>query len=145
MSIWQYMRQAMHTLFSWNIFNLMIGAWLATRGKFWQGFASQNIGWAGINLGIAIFASISTDRRIKKMPDPLDPAVTTKEKRNFQRILWINTGLDVLYMWGGWRFAREQGRKDQRLRGVGYGIVLQGLLLFWFDLIQVLRLPRKVR
>jgi len=58
------------------------------------------------------------------------------------RLLWLNTGLDVGYMivgatlaLTGWILGRRQGPM-----GAGMGIVLQGLALFVFDLRFVLAL-----
>ena len=44
-------------------------------------------------------------------------------------------------MLGGFIFARTKGAADEKLRGQGWGIVLQGLFLFKFDLIHALLAP----
>ena len=54
----------------------------------------------------------------------------------------VNTGLDVLYVLGGWRAMRGRGSADTRWRGRGLGIVLQGGFLFFFDLLNALALRR---
>jgi hypothetical protein len=95
-----------------------------SRRPFWIGFGQQAIGWGLIDALIALIAGRSAARSING--------------RTLRRILLINAGLDVLYMLGGFLFARTKGAADDKLRGQGWGIVLQGLFLFKFDLIHAL-------
>jgi hypothetical protein len=95
-----------------------------SRRPFWIGFGQQAIGWGLIDALIALIAGRSAARSING--------------RTLRRILLINAGLDVLYMLGGFLFARTKGAADDKRRGQGWGIVLQGLFLFNFDLIHAL-------
>lgn len=142
MNIWQFNEMLLRRLLAWNIPNVAAGLWLLQRAGFWQGFGSQSIGWGFINLGIATVGRAVTRRRLAALDDPYVTDVMVKETRNLRRILWVNTGLDVLYMLGGWQFARTQGHHNQWRRGAGWGIVLQGWLLFVFDLIHAWLLSR---
>ena len=95
-----------------------------SRRPFWIGFGQQAIGWGLIDALIALVAGRSASRSFSSS--------------TLRRILLINAGLDVLYMLGGFIFARTKGATDEKLRGQGWGIVLQGLFLFKFDLIHAL-------
>jgi hypothetical protein len=92
-----------------------------SRRPFWIGFGQQAIGWGVIDALIALFAGRSTSRSFSG--------------QTLRRILLFNAALDVLYMLGGFILARTKGATDDKLRGQGWGIVLQGLFLFKFDLI----------
>jgi hypothetical protein len=109
-------------LFLWGALSTIGGVILQfSRRPFWIGFGQQAIGWGVIDALIALAAGRSTSRSFS--------AATLR------RVLFINAALDVLYMLGGFLFARTRGAADEKLRGQGWGIVLQGLFLFKFDLI----------
>jgi hypothetical protein len=69
-----------------------------------------------------------------------------REARNIRAFLWLNAGLDILYMLGGWSWARRAAQKGGRnaefQRGMGMGIVVQGGLLLIWDVINALIVPR---
>ncbi len=142
MSIWQFNSLLSNRLRNWNLLNMLVGGALLLAKPFWRGFGSQNIGWGVINLAIAFFGNYFTQQRYEKLDDPLQSAIQAKEARNLRRILWINTGLDVLYMLGGYRLVQTRGAQDERWRGMGWGIILQGVLLFVFDLIHARAVPQ---
>jgi hypothetical protein len=98
-----------------------------TRVPFWRGVGQQAIGWGVIDALIALIAGRSTARSFS------GPTL--------RRILPINAALDVLYVLGGFIFAHTKGATDEKMRGQGWGIVLQGLFLFKFDLIHGLLVP----
>jgi hypothetical protein len=140
-TIWEFNQTLSRRLFSWNLINILTGIWLTRRGGFWRGIGSQSIGWGIINMAIAIFGSQATARRHDRLDNPDAPKILTRESRNLRWILGINAGLDILYMYGGWRLVRGRGLKNTSLRGVGSGIILQGLLLFIFDTTQAQQVP----
>ena len=82
-------------------------------------YHQMNIGWNLINAGLASHAL--TNHK------PVKP-------QKMANIFWINAGLDVLYMAGGY-WLKSQGIKDQNLQWVGWGnsIMIQGGFLFVFD------------
>ena len=98
-----------------------------TRQPFWIGVGQQAIGWGAIDALIALFAGRASAKSFSG--------------RTLRRILLFNAGLDVLYMLGGLILARTRGATDDKRRGQGRGIVLQGLFLFKFDLIHGLLVP----
>lgn len=141
MNIWQFSEALSQRLLSWNIVNVFIGLILSLLKPFWRGVGSQSIGWGIINIAIAVAGGSVAKKRSQNQPDPLAPDVISKEARNLRRILWINTFLDVLYVLGGLRLSRTCGKNDDLWRGIGIGIVIQGALLFVFDLIHARIVP----
>lgn len=146
MTIWQFSEQVSRRLLAWNVLNflagvaLMLGAPMTPQPARRRGLASQFMGWAVINIGIAVFGSLATNRRRASLSGPDAPEVTAREARNLSRLLWINAGLDVLYMIGGARLLRNA---RPMLSGVGEGIIYQGLFLLIFDVIHALRVAKR--
>jgi Family of unknown function (DUF6992) len=115
-------------LLLWGALSTIGGAILQFNHRpFWIGVGQQAIGWGLIDALIAIIAGRSTPRSLSS--------------QTLRRILLINAALDTLYMLGGFLFARTKGATNEKLRGQGWGIVLQGLFLFKFDLIHALLVP----
>ena len=128
MSVQPFTQTIMRRLLRWGALSTVGGVLLHfTRQPFWIGVGQQAIGWGIIDALIALFAGRSTSKSFSG--------------RTLRRVLLINTGLDVLYMLGGFIFARTRGANDEKQRGQGWGIVLQGLFLFKFDLIHALLAP----
>ena len=92
-----------------------------TRQPFWTGVGQQAIGWGAIDALIALFAGRAS--------------ATALGGKTLRRILLFNAGLDALYVLGGLFLAHTRGATDDKRRGQGWGIVVQGLFLFKFDLI----------
>ena len=112
-------------LLLWGALSISGGVLLHfTRQPFWIGVGQQAIGWGVIDALIALFAGRAS--------------VTSFGGTTLRRILLFNAGLDVLYVLGGFILARTKGATDEKLRGQGWGIVVQGLFLFKFDLIHAL-------
>ncbi len=137
MNIWQFNALVTRRLFGWNVINFIVGLVLGRSSDTVQrGIGSQAVGWAVINFAIAIFGGRATQKRAVK-PDAMEAATLAKESRNLRRLLWLNAGLDVGYMLGGWWFANREVARPFR-RGMGIGIVIQGALLFVFDVVHAL-------
>ncbi|MCU0464779.1 MAG: hypothetical protein MUF38_09440 [Anaerolineae bacterium] len=131
--IWAFQERVSTLLFNWNAANIAVGLMAGRRGGFWRGFGGQAVGWGVINWAIAVVGSHFGRKRRAELPDPDSPAVFEKEKTNLRNILWVNWGLDLLYIWGGWRFLRGAKPNESVRAGTGAGIMVQGLLLFIFD------------
>jgi hypothetical protein len=115
----------MRRLLLWGVLSTLGGVLLQfSRKPFWIGVGQQAIGWGVIDALIALVAGRATSQSFSS--------------QTLRRILLINAALDVLYMLGGFILARTKGTTDEKLRGQGWGIVLQGLFLFKFDLIHTL-------
>lgn len=141
MNIWNFQRTLNQRLLRINIVNAIIGLSLARRKGLIKGIGAQAVGWAIINIAIAVVGGELTRRRLDNLESPNAPHIQHKEKRNLRNILLINCCLNPLYILGGWRFARS--RKSGFMRGNGYGIMLQGALLACFDIYHVRQLLRE--
>jgi D-alanyl-lipoteichoic acid acyltransferase DltB (MBOAT superfamily) len=138
--IWNFQTQLTRRLSYWSIASIAIGLPLLSVDLFWRGVGIQFIVWGAIDLLIAIFGSRSASRRKARLsPDELlDTA--PKETANLKRILLINTALDVFYVAGGIALIFTLGADNHEWRGHGWGIIMQGGFLFFFDLIHALKL-----
>ena len=131
MSTQAFTQTIIRRLLRWGALSAIGGVLLQfSRRPFWIGFGQQAIGWGLIDALIALFAGRSTSRSFSG--------------KTLRRILLFNAALDVLYILGGFSFARTKGTTDEKLRGQGWGIVLQGLFLFKFDLIHGLLMPNEL-
>lgn len=130
-------RQQLRNLATWGGANVISGAgiWLSST-KENKAFYGMNAAWGAINLAIA---GVSY-RQLNKAPN------TDELKHNIklQKILLINTGLDVLYIGAG-AWMLNQGRQQENLQWIGGGqsIIIQGLFLAGFDLYYFSRYRRQ--
>ena len=148
--IWDLQDALTRRLLLWSALSVTAGAGLLLFGDaFWRGFGLQALVWGVIDAGIAIFGRRGADRRLSRQisegADLRDLA--EREAQNLRRLLWINTGLDVLYVAGGIALvntlgASSLGPSAAFARGNGWGIVVQGAFLFLFDLLHALAVPR---
>lgn len=143
MTIWEFQDNLSTTLQGWAASSIGSGIMMSASDEdVVRGMGEQFAGWGAVNMAIATFGKRSAARR-RQEPDALSPAVMAKEQRNLGRLLWINAGLDVLYVLGGLRVVQTKGAEDARWRGRGWGIVVQGGFLFFFDVIQAVALGRR--
>lgn len=126
-------KTGMIVLSSWAGLNLITG--IAGNFKYQSEskyFFQMNAAWNVVNLGIAAFGFAGVSNAI------LDVSTDYmfQEMRNFDRILLINAGLDLIYMGVG-SYMLKKGLKENKSRFIGYGrsIILQGGFLFLFDAI----------
>lgn len=125
------------TLGGWAGANIATGSWqaLSARSSEVQRYMGyQALGWGAVNGTIAGIGALMARRQRSHPKD------WTKERRRMRRILWINAGLDVGYMAAGALLASQ---RDMRLRGTGYGIMLQGGGLLVIDAWHALRLRER--
>lgn len=132
----QQQRTAMLVLGGWAVGNIGAGLYLRSQREGTDRyFHEMNALWNTVNLGIATFAYLSirhTD------PAALSLYSSLEEHYSFQKILLLNTGLDVGYLLGGAWLIERSRRPDvnsDRLKGYGRSILLQGSFLFAFDLV----------
>ncbi len=140
MTIWEFQHTLSRRLLKWSGVSAALGLIMSLMGRFWNGVGSQFIGWAAVNAAIAVGGNfVSQQRRVREADSAL-PKGMMREASKLQRLLWINAVLDIFYMLGGlWLLGR--GREKPRLRGIGLGILLQGLSLFVFDIIHARQVP----
>ena len=133
----QRQRTAMTILGTWAIGNMATGALLQGRSEGESKYFHQmNIGWNAVNLAIAGVGYLG----LRKL-DPYGMGLyeSLNSHYGFQKVLLFNSGLDIGYMLGGAYLierskSRPTGTKQDRLKGFGQSIVLQGAFLFLFDL-----------
>ena len=133
MNIWQFQKIVTQRLQQWagaSIFLGMIMQWPANKTA--RGIGVQFVGWGLINAAIAFFGQRATQKR-QQQANAHTLITLTRETKNLRRLLWVNSGLDLFYMAGGWWLARRRGRDSLHWRGQGIGIMLQGGFLFLFD------------
>jgi len=98
----------------------LLGLW-RTQDGFWRPFWFMTGVWGLVNAAIAYGGWLGAE---------LEPA-------GLRRLLWINAGLDTLYIAAGLGLWR---RPEPRLRGFGLAIACQGIFLLGFDLFHALRI-----
>jgi esterase/lipase len=142
MMIWDFQDALSRRLLLWSTLSVAVGAVLLWTGsEFWRGFGLQALVWGLIDGAIAGFGRRNAARR--RARGPYSAEALAREAANMRRILWINTGLDVLYVTGGLILAFTAAPQNLFVIGNGWGIVVQGGFLFFFDLIHVFAVPRK--
>lgn len=135
--IWKFESDLTRRLLTWSVLSLLSGLYLwFTANEFGRGFGIQAILWGAVDAAIAV-VGVRTAARRKSTADPM------KEALFIRKVLWVNFGLDVLYILGG--FWVIQSYTELFWQGTGWGIVLQGTFLFFFDLIHALRVPIEVQ
>ena len=138
--IWNFQSQLTRRLTIWSLASIAFGLPLLSVSPFWRGVGIQFIVWGVIDLLIAQFGATSAKRRKARLtPDDLADA-TPKESANLKRILLINAALEVLYVAGGSAPSLTFGADNPEWRGHGWGIIVQGGFLFFFDLFHALKL-----
>jgi carboxylesterase len=145
--IWDFQDALTRRLLLWSAASVVAGVTLLLWGDaFWRGVGLQAVAWGAIDAGIALAGRRSANKRVLKQAEKAANAAelaefAAREAHSLRRLLWINTGLDVLYVAGGAALALTLGRSDEFARGNGWGIVVQGGFLFLFDLLHALTVP----
>ena len=133
-NFYQYQQRCLSLLLGWSFLSMITGLVMQFNPKpFWKQFGLQALVWGAIDALLAAFGLRSANQKENRYTiGKLSFHDETKEAQSFYRILLINTGLDVLYVAGGvWLMQRFKARADRR--GMGLGILVQGLWLFLFD------------
>jgi hypothetical protein len=125
-------KSGMIVLGSWASLNILSGLagnhFMNGEGKY---FFQMNAAWNLVNLGIAgfgLFNAMNASLSIEELE-------MVQEMRKLDRILLINSGLDVLYIATG-AYLLNRGISKSSARQIGYGrsLMLQGGFLLLFDL-----------
>jgi hypothetical protein len=133
--VWKFESDLTNRLLVWSALSLLCGLylWFATN-EFGRGFGIQAAAWGLVDAVIAVFGARSAAQR-EFTADPKNEALFIR------RVLWFNFGLDILYVIGGGFISMWGGLFWQ---GTGWGIVVQGLFLFFFDLFHAIKTPVEV-
>lgn len=136
-------RVGMGILAGWSFGNIATGAmgWAGSEGEQLY-FHQMNVFWNTVNLGIAAFGMYNA---LREQPDESDAPSILRRSQKTERILLINTFLDIGYVGAGVGalMVGNRGADQADLwRGYGKSLILQGGFLFLFDLI-LYRLHRR--
>jgi len=144
--IWDFQDTLSRRLLLWSALSVAAGALLLLAGgDFWRGFGVQALAWGAIDAAIALFGQRAAAKRRARGPHTAEALAerATTEGAPLRRLLWINTGLDVLYVAGGLVLLYTIGAQNPFAAGNGWGIIVQGGFLFVFDLLHALAVPRQ--
>ncbi|MCA1801581.1 MAG: hypothetical protein LC662_03880 [Rhodothermaceae bacterium] len=119
---------AMAVLLGWGLVNMAAGTAVSLGSRDYRNFGYMTAGWGLVNAGIAAFSLYSGP--------PFDPASVTiadylRDEQLFNRILAMNSGLNVAYIGVGASMARWGS--SSRIRQFGSAIIFQGAFLMAFD------------
>jgi hypothetical protein len=132
----QLNRQGMTVLGGWAIGNIGYSGirYFGTTGRA-RGFHEMNVMWNAVNLGIAGLGYLGSS---PAGADSLGLAASVAEQAKMEKVLLFNAGLDIGYILGGLylreRSLRATPRWQDRMRGWGNSVVLQGGFLLAFDI-----------
>lgn len=94
-----------------------------------RSFGGMTAAWAAVNLLIALFALRGVRRKRRQSTDS---AIVQQWARQLVRLLWINVGLDCIYILAGIGLIVWEPT-SQMLNGLGWAVVIQGAFLLVFD------------
>jgi hypothetical protein len=131
----QLNKTGMTVLGSWALGNMAVsGIALNNSSGATRSFHQMNIGWNAVNLAIAGFGYYGSLNGASN----LGLAQSIEEHESIKRILLFNAGLDLAYMAGG-AYLLERAKNDleqqDRLKGFGRSVIMNGAFLFVFDLV----------
>ncbi|WP_238395677.1 DUF6992 family protein [Pontibacter pudoricolor] len=131
----EILKIGMIVLGGWALLNILIGSFRlmkATRNK--RFFFQMNIYWNIVNM---IIASVALYSLLTQVPATQSLAESIKLHDWYKKILYLNIGLDVAYLFlGQWLKVRSKtSPKTEQLLGWGQSIVLQGLFLLVLDIV----------
>ncbi len=127
-------KNAMIALGGWSAANLIYSgiATGQTTGTT-RYFHQMNVMWGGINLGLAALSYIGL-----KNKDGLSLVQSLKQQAGIEKTYMFNAGLDVAYIASG-LYLKERAKSNvkisnqQKLKGYGESIILQGAALLVLD------------
>ena len=141
MNIWDFQTRLTRRLLAWSALSVLFATLtFFSADLFLRGLCIQFFVWGVIDGAIAIFGEKFSAKKNLRIQESASTENEAKESRWLSRILWINTGLDVLYILGGVWLIQSWGAESPLWRGHGAGIVVQGGFLFLFDLFHAVAL-----
>ncbi|MFN7017747.1 MAG: DUF6992 family protein [Fimbriimonadales bacterium] len=137
-----YQSQMMKQLLFWAGLCLGIALPMLFSSREWvRAFGGMTAGWSVVNALIALLALLGIRR---KRAQNADEATTRQWMHQLVRLLWINVGLDVLYIIVGIGLT-AWSRESRMLNAFGWAVIIQGAFLLVFDCWHAARLPKRVR
>jgi hypothetical protein len=134
MNIRDFSTRLTRRLLVWSALSVLVSTLTVfSADPFLRGLAIQFFVWGIIDGAIAIFGARVSAKKKLKVQGSASAENEAKVSHWLSRILWVNTGLDVLYILGGVWLMQTWGTDSALWRGHGAGIVIQGGFLFFFD------------
>jgi hypothetical protein len=134
MSIFPFQTSLTRRLLIWAIASMVVSVpMILSVNLLLRGIGIQFLAWGAVDAAIAVFGMRMSAKKQAQVQESERVAVEAKEARWLERVLWVNTCLDVLYVLGGAWLAQTLGAESVLWRGHGIGIVIQGGFLFIFD------------
>lgn len=127
-------KKGMIFLGSWATLNIFSGSagYFLSEGEV-KYIHQMNAGWNLVNVGIAGLALHSLSH---SDASSISYSEAQSKLQNLDKILLLNTGLDVGYMaTGAWLWERGIRKDSRRLIGYGKSLIIQGGFLLAFDLV----------
>ena len=129
-----HQKTGMIILGSWGLGNALTGGIVGLRANGENKYFHQmNLGWGLVNAAIAGFGYYSAARMGSDISGTLD---LLQANQSLQKTLLVNAGLDVAYLMGGLYLMERSRRPDvnqERLKGFGKSVIMQGAFLLVFD------------
>jgi hypothetical protein len=128
-------QQHLYVLGAWAGANIVQGTISASNTTGSARYLHQmNTYWNTVNLAIAGLGIWALKMQLNQA---ITPAGLMKEQKTVEKLLLLNTGLDVAYIMTG-LYMKEKGLRLNNDRNTGFGnsLVLQGSFLLVLDLVQ---------
>jgi len=128
-------QQHLYVLGAWAGANIVQGTISASNTTGSARYLHQmNAYWNTVNLAIAGLGIWALKMQLNQA---ITPAGLMKEQKTVEKLLLLNTGLDVAYIMSG-LYMKEKGLRLNNDRNTGFGnsLVLQGSFLLVLDLVQ---------
>jgi hypothetical protein len=125
----------LYVLGSWAAANIVQGSISATNTTGSTRYLHQmNAYWNTVNLAIAGLGIWALKMQLRQK---ITPADLLQEQKTVEKLLLLNSGLDVAYIMTG-LYMKEKGLRLQNDRNIGFGnsLVIQGSFLLVLDLVQ---------
>lgn len=136
--IWSYSQAIAVRLRAWAVFSISVGLALLTfpssfslSPSFSSAFGLQCLVWGAID-GLIAWAGLRSAQKRSRPPEV--------EAAHLRRLLWLNAGLDVLYIAVGAALIYFSAGQADWL-GHGWGVMVQGAFLLIFDAAHAYYLP----
>lgn len=134
MTVWIFSSKLTCRLSMWSTLSMLISVAIVFSSiPFLRGLGIQFLVWGAIDAAIAHFGAKSSERKRFNLGTSTSNDAEAKESRWLERILWLNTGLDVFYILGGVWLMQTWGAGNMLWKGHGAGVIIQGGFLFFFD------------
>ncbi|MCS7003165.1 MAG: hypothetical protein NZ518_09990 [Dehalococcoidia bacterium] len=138
---YRHQRRVAALLIGWGSGSVIAGGLLTTdRSERARGMAHQHLIWGAIDLALGLAGLIGASARATQAEaGAVSAATEARDRRNLERLFWVNGALDIGYVAIGLWLRRGSLYR----RGAGDAVIAQGLFLLIFDVVNALILRRR--